>query len=267
MHNDIQIIKAMMRNNVLMFVFTIAFAFVGLTPIEAQRKTVMFDLSHGQCQDTYPGHEYYTDILPGYEDLMAQVGARLVVNDSLEITKKSLKNVDALLMLSPLSNDLQKNISDAEKVAIVDFVKHGGRLIFFVDDEHRVNLKEYGANDITRVFGVELGDDIKDIPGNCGAISFENEIFSRRYEIPYSGARAMKGGIPSSVCLEGGYLHSSYVKLKNGGRIFVAADTMVGQLMGYPDGVRNVHNKMETRWWGKDSNEFMRDLLVWALEK
>lgn len=75
----------------------------------------------------------------------------------------------------------------------------------------------------------------------------------------------MRGGVPASVCMEQGYLHASFVKLPNGGKLFVAADTMVGLLMGYEDGERNVSRKMLSRWWGKDSRLYMRELIQWML--
>jgi hypothetical protein len=236
--------------------------------LSAQQKTVLFDLSHGQCQDTYPGHEYYTDIVPLYKTMIEGLGAKFVVNDSAEITPAMLKKADVLIMLSPLNKDLQKNITEQEKKALVNYVRHGRSLLFFVDEEaRRVKLQEYGANDITRPFGIEFGQDVEGLPGNCGAVTFENEIFSGRLEIPFSGARLIKGGIPASVCMEQGYLHASYVKLKNGGKLFAASDTMVGQLMGYTDGTRNKANGMQTRWWGKDSRQFMSELIVWGLKK
>lgn len=233
--------------------------------IKAGQKTVMFDLSHGQCRGIEPGFETYPEVIPGYEAIVGECGARLLVNDSSEINAGLLSDVDVLIMLSPLSNTLQRDITAVEKQAIVDFVKGGGCLLFFVDDEHRVDITRYGANDITRPFGIEFGPDVKGLPGNCGAVSFENEIFGGRREIPYSGARLMRGGIPASVCMEQGYLHASFVKLPNGGKLFVAADTMVGLLMGYEDGERNVSKKMLSRWWGKDSRLYMRELIQWML--
>jgi hypothetical protein len=230
------------------------------------QKTVLVDLSHGQCKDVYPGCEYYTNIMPKYQALINEIGAKMVINEKNELNKDCLKKAKVLLMLSPLNKGLQRNITDTEKKSIIDFIKKGGSVILFVDEEERrVAIESYGANEITRPFGIEFGEDVKGLPGNCGAVSFENEIFGGRREIPFSGARLMKGGIPASVCMEQGYQHSSYVKLENGGKLFAASDTMVGQLMGYDDGVRNVSNKMETRWWGKDSYIFMKELITWAL--
>ena len=230
------------------------------------QKTIMFDLSHSQCRDVYEGHETYPLVVPAYREMAAEVGAQLVVNEESEITSKLLKGVDVLVMLSPLSNQLQKDLTAVEKEALVKYVKKGGSLIFFVDDNHRVDVNRYGANDVFRPFGIEVGKDVP-LPGNVGAVSFKNEIFKERYEIPYSGACLMTGGTPVSVCMEEGYLHGTYVQLKNGGKLYVGGDTMVGLLLGYPDGERKTHNKMETRWWGKDSRPYMTDLLAWALKK
>ena len=229
-------------------------------------KNILFDLSHSQCRGIEEGYETYPLVIPGYEKIASEVGANLVLNEEAEITSELLKDVDVLVMLSPLSIQLQKNLSEVEKHALINFVKEGHSLIFFVDDDHRVNRATYGANDVTRPFGIEIGAQAE-VPGNCGAVSFENEIFSGRLEIPYSGACLMKGGIPASVSMESGLQHSGYVVLPNGGKIFVAADTMVGLLLGYPDGVRNdISMKMATRWWGKDSYQYMKELITWALK-
>lgn len=245
--------------------FTAALVLLALTSCNETQKTIMFDLSHSQCTDVYVGHETYPLVVPAYTEMAQQLGAELVVNEEAEITPQLLKGIDVLVMLSPLSNKLQKDLTEVEKKTLVDFVKKGGSLIFFVDDNHRVDLSRYGANDVTREFGIEFGEDVA-LPGNVGAVSFKNEIFKERYEIPYSGACVMTGGIPANVCMEDGWLHSSYVKLDNGGKFFAGGDTMVGLLLGYEDGVRKVRNGMETRWWGKDSRAYMTDLLEWALK-
>lgn len=242
-------------------------ALVAFSTAFGQQKRLMFDLAHGQFQDVFVDPSYYDYVIPGYQEILTRNGIEYVENRE-EITSKSLKGIDVLLMLSPLARSTQKPITDGEKKVITQFIRKGGSVILMVDEEeHRVILDEYGANDITKAFGIEIGDDIIGLPGNCGAVSFENEIFQGRREVPYSGSRHLKGGIPASVCMEEGYLHASYVKLKNGGKLYVIAETMVGLLMGYPDGERNVHKKMETRWWGKDSRLYMEELIQWCLKK
>lgn len=227
---------------------------------------ILFDLSHGQFQDVFVNMSYYDYVLPEYKKICKEINAQYSqINKT--ITAEVLKDIKTLVMISPLARSTQKPIKKEEKSAIISFIKNGGTLLMFVDEEeYRVILKEYGANDITKIFGIEIGDDITDVPGNCGAVSFKNEIFGGRREIPYSGSREIIGGIPASVCMEKGWLHASYVKLENGGKLFVAGETMVALLMGLPDGERNVHKKMETKWWGKDSKIYMKELLAWSIK-
>ena len=234
--------------------------------IVSNKPKILIDLSHGQFQDVFVDPSYYNFVLPGYKEICKEINAEYSEINST-ITSKALEGVKTLVMISPLARSTQKPIKEEEKSAIISFIKEGGSLLIFVDEEeYRVSLKEYGANDITKKIGIEIGEDIEGIPGNCGAVSFENEIFKGRREIPYSGSRKIIGGIPASVCMEGGWLHASYVKLENGGKLFVAGETMVALLMGLPDGERNVHKKMETKWWGKDSHLYMKELLSWSIK-
>ena len=258
----------MNKTNLILFIFigiivllcAIYFATKKGNPI------ILFDLSHGQFQDVLVNQNYYDYVLPSYKEICKEIGAQYEeINKT--ITSKTLEKVKTLVMISPLARIYQKPIKAEEKSAIISFIKNGGSLLLFVDEEeYRVILKEYGANDITKPFGIEIGDDITDVPGNCGAISFKNEIFGGRREIPYSGSREIIGGIPVSICMEKGWLHASYVKTENGGKLFVAGETMVALLMGLPDGERNKHNKMETKWWGKDRKLYMKELLSWSIK-
>lgn len=226
---------------------------------------VAFDLSHGQFQDVFVDPSFYDYVLPEYRAICDELGAEYAELRT-GLTEASLKGVDALVVISPVARSTQKPLTEEERAALVAFIRRGGRVALFVDEEaYRVNLSAYGVNDVTRPFGIELGEDIEGLPGNCGAVSFENEIFGGRREIPYSGSRKVKGGIPASVCMEGGWLHATYVKPEGGGKLFVAGETMVALLMGYPDGERNVHKKMKTRWWGKDSRLYMKELIGWCL--
>lgn len=246
------------------FRFIISFILFVLCGIGVQaQKKVLFDLSHGQCL----GKSYLGDIIPDYQRMVKDNQADMVINKDQPLTGKTLKDIDVILMLSPLQHDLQKNITPKEAKSLVKFIKNGGALLVFVDEEaHRVNLKEYNINEVTLPFGIEFGYDIK-IPGNCGAVSFINEIFSDRFEVPCSGARSIKGGIPGSVCMEDGYQHSSYIELKNGGKLFACGETMVALLMGGDPVERKAKARWsQTGWFGKDSHKFMANLISWALK-
>lgn len=249
-------------------VFSLLLVLCGIFSVNAQKR-LLFDKSHGQCL----GSSYTADVVPDYAKMAADNGAEFVVNEDKPLTSATLKGVEVVLMLSPLQHNLQKNITADEVEALVKFIKRGGALIVFVDEEsHRVVLKDYNINAVTTPFGIEFGYD-NEIAGNNGAVSFENEIFKGRYEVPCTGMRSIKGGIPASVCMDDGYLHASYVELKSGGKVFACSETMVALLMGGDEDIerkgptrRNPEGKMtQTGWFGKGSHKYMADLIAWAL--
>ena len=235
-------------------------------PKNLKKKRILFDLSHSQCRDIYEGFETYPYLLPAYERMLQELDcpAELVIHEQGELTAERLAEADVVLMLSPLNKGLQKNLTEAERKNLVQYMAEGGSLLFFIDDAHRVDWQAYGAADVVGPYGISFGEDVP-LPGNVGAIAFPNRIFKGRYEIPYSGACLMRGGEPVSVCMEGGYLHGAVVELANGGKLYVGGDTMVGLLLGYADGERLSMDRMATRWWGKDSWNYMKELLNWAL--
>lgn len=239
---------------------------VSSAALYAQQKTIMFDLAHSQCRGIEPGFETYPKVVPTYQSIADEIGARLVLNEDKEITSDVLRDVDVLIMLSPLSNTLQKDLTQTERTTLVSYVLRGGSLIFFIDDEHRVDNERYGGNDVTGPFGITFGPDAE-VPFNSGAVSFKNEIFSDRLEIPYSGARNMQGGVPVSVSMVGGYLHASTVTLANGGKLYAGSDTMVGLFLGTPDGKQGGEPRMIRDWFGKDNRQYMTELIEWALKK
>ena len=237
---------------------------------EERTPVIMFDKSHGQCL----GSSYTADVVPDYQKMAADNGAELVINEDQPFSEATLEGVDVVLMLSPLQHDLQKNITSEEATTLVNFINRGGSLIVFVDEEaHRVLLEPYNINAVTMPFGIEFGYDNK-IAGNNGAVSFENEIFKGRYEVPCTGMRSVKGGIPASVCMDDGYLHATYVELASGGKLFACAETMVALLMGGDEDIerkgptrRTPEGKMtQTGWFGKDSRKYMADLIEWSLK-
>ena len=237
---------------------------------EERTPVIMFDKSHGQCL----GSSYTADVVPDYQKMAADNGAELVINEDQPFSEATLEGVDVVLMLSPLQHDLQKNITSEEATTLVNFINRGGSLIVFVDEEaHRVLLEPYNINAVTTTFGIEFGYDNK-IAGNNGAVSFENEIFKGRYEVPCTGMRSVKGGIPASVCMDDGYLHATYVELASGGKLFACAETMVALLMGGDEDIerkgptrRTPEGKMtQTGWFGKDSRKYMADLIEWSLK-
>lgn len=238
--------------------------FIGIfvTYSNAQNKVVLLDIS---LEDKSEYLNVSPDIFNHYRDIIEnQLGGKLIINEDKEVTAKLLKSIDVLVVLSTLSSAPgKKTRTDAERESIVDFVRKGGRLVLFTDENRRMNLKAFGANEIANPFGIEFGDDLPMVR-NVGAISFPGEFIKGRYELPYSGSREIKGGIPLSVMnAEGGIMHGSYVKLEGGGRLVAFGETMVGLFIGgvtatMPDGSSLV-------WKGKDNYVFMQELITWMV--
>ena len=234
---------------IAIILFAVAFF---ATTVNAQ-KTVMVSISHEEkevyLRSSPQMFEQYREII---EDAL---NARFVLNENQEISSALLAEIDLLIMPSPLSRNSSRPLTATERRAIVDYVKNGGRLIFFTDEELRVDVDEFGGNDIVRPFGMNFGGDVPRLASS--AISFIGEVFSDRYIVPYVGSRELTGGIPISVKnSEGGHVHGAYVKHESGGIIVAFGETMVGLFLG---GVG--------RWEGtvEDNRQFMLELIEWAL--
>ncbi|HDR50624.1 MAG TPA: hypothetical protein ENN90_03255 [Mariniphaga anaerophila] len=244
-------------------VIGILFIALFLVKVSAQNKVVLLDISQ---EDKSEYLKVSPQIFEQYQDIIEnQFGATLIINEDREVDSEFLEKTDILIVLSTLSStDLKKTRTETEIESIISFVKNGGRLIFFTDEDRRIDIKAFGANEIITPFGMEFGNDLPNLR-NAGAISFIGEFIAGKYELPYSGSRELTGGIPISVMnAEGGHVHGAYIKLANGGKLAAFGETMVGLFIGgvefkMPDGNTIV-------WKGKDNKQFMKELIAWTLE-
>lgn len=231
--------------------------------LHAQNKVVLLDISH---EDKSAYLNVSPDIFTDYQDVVEnQLGATFILNEDHSIDSNMLQETDVLILLSSLNGETPKKDRSANEInAIVSFVENGGRLIIFTDENRRIDIDSFGANEIVKPFGMEFGDDLS-YSGNAGAISFIGEFIEGRYELPYSGSRELTGGIPISVMNgEGAHLHGAYKKLDNGGKIVAFGETMVGLFIG---GVSFERPNGETIvWTGKDNKQFMTELIAWTLK-
>ena len=232
--------------------FAIIIVFVGLifSGTSAQNKVVLLDISLEEKSEYL---KVSPDIFTHYQDIVENhLGAKLIINEDKEVGSELLNKADVLIVLSTLSSTAIKKTRSANEISsIISFVKNGGKLIFFTDEDRRLNIAAFGANEIVKPFGLEFGNDLP-MGRNVGAISFVGEFIKGRYELPYSGSREIKGGIPLSVMnAEGGNVHGAYIHLDNGGKLAAFGETMVGLFIGgvkfeMPDGTSLV-------WKGKDN--------------
>ena len=107
-----------------------------------QRKTILFDLNHNEMLTL-------DDEFSDFTKLLKNLNLKIVKNESKDLTKKLLENIDVLV----LGNPIDDYFSNIEIKDIVDFVRVGGNLML---------ISEYGAdflqktnlNDITTHFGM-----------------------------------------------------------------------------------------------------------------
>src|SRR4030042_96319 len=181
-------------------------------------KTLVFDVSHGQT---------YSNTAEAYKSLLPKNITATIEISSKEITSATLKDKNGLILLMPTTP-----FKEAEKEAIVDYLRSGGSLLLVFDEERRMSLKGVAVNDIIAPFNIRLTDDVP-TRHNCGAIAEKSEICTGKRELPYSGGRSIEGGtIIARVYDEGNYVHSAYIKLSSGGKMVVMSDGMAAILLG-----------------------------------
>ena len=179
------------------------------------------------------------------------------------ITADALEGVRLVYLRAP-----NKAFQNSEKQAIRSFLKKGGSLLLVLDEEKRQNLAVVGVNDVIEPFGLKLSGDTPEIL-NTGAIAKAGEIDKADREIPNDGGREVFGGTPFAYQLnkEGAPAQpfAAYVKLDNGARIVVMGEGMASLFLGVPDAVRLTIDPKNPKWWGKDSQIFMEEVLSWLL--
>ncbi|MBZ5726100.1 MAG: DinB family protein [Acidobacteriia bacterium] len=163
-----------------------------------------------------------------------------------------------------------KAFTEAEKAAVVGFVKKGGALLLVLDEEKRQQLSTTGVNDLISPFGMRLTPDTAYLP-NAGAIALAGEINRANREIPYDGGRAVEGGTPFAFQLDKqgnpSQPYASWKKVEGGGRIVVMAEGMASLFMGSAAGQRltPATGHPDSIYFGKDSAIFMEEVLSWLV--
>jgi len=110
--------------------------------------------------------------------------------------------------------------------------------------------------------------------GNTGAIAKAGEINRADRQVPYDGGREIFGGTPFAFQLDRNgnpaQPYAAYKMLANGARVVVMAEGMASLFLGSPDAVRlpeDSVNPGNMKWWGKDSQVFMVEVLAWLLAR
>ncbi|MHC4917049.1 MAG: hypothetical protein ACYTGB_16340, partial [Planctomycetota bacterium] len=219
---------------------------IGTGGREARKPRLLYSQAHGEWKLT-----------PQLPKLAESLGVDFATSNQ-PLTADTLRDVNVLYVLGPT-----RPLADAEKKAVVDFVRGGGSLWLSLDEERRQSLVRTGVNDLIAPFGLKLTADTPYLH-NRGAVAPKGAITKERREIPYSGGRTVTGGTPFSFLLDRkGQLtklpHAAYAETPQGARIVVFAEGMAAIFMGRKDGIRLVRG----RYWGRDSAVFNREVLEW----
>jgi hypothetical protein len=201
---------------------------------------------------------------PAPMDAMAKKLGLEMQTTAQPITGEALKGARILYLRAP-----SKEFTAAETEAIVAFVKSGGSLLLVLDEERRQSLEKTGVNNLITPFGVRLTPDTEYLH-NCGGVAKAGEINKADRELPFSGGRAVEGGTAFVFQLDKdgkpAQPFGAYKRFDNGARIVVLGEGMASLFLGDPNGVRlsGVPNDPTmTTYWGKDSADFMEELLMW----
>ena len=154
---------------------------IGLTlamvvPCHGQSVRVYFDRAHGQLP-----------VPPGMADVATRLNLDIAVIEQ-PISAAGLEGSRLLYLRAP-----SKTFTDAEKSAIVAFVRKGGSLLLVLDEEKRQNLATTGVNDVIAPFGMRLTPDTPYVP-NAGAIAPAGETAWASYWLSWRIRAWMKSG-------------------------------------------------------------------------
>ena len=216
--------------------------------------TIMYDRAHGQ-----------PPLRAGFKQLANNLDINIAEN-TRSLNDDVLAKSALLYLRVP-----NQAFSSEEKTAIITYLNKGGSLLLVIDEERRQSLAKTGVNDFITPFGIMLTGDTPYLH-NTGGVTLSGEVTSQRWELPFSGGRAVAGGTPFAFQLDAeGKVNlpfATYKKLSSGGRIIVLGEGMVTAFLGTKDGLRlsgEFRNPRKTTYWGKDSHIAMQEIVAWLL--
>jgi hypothetical protein len=166
------------------------------------------------------------------------------------ITAAALAKCDVLFIHIPSAK-----YTPSETKAIQQYVQRGGSLFLVMDADYWSTLEQVNANDLVSPFGITFKSDNPDGQSSGGYAS-PGKVASKRFSIPYHGARLVEGGTP--FCFSNQTEKNPfgvYTEAKDGGKIIAMGDGMVSLYMNSWEGVNDYQ-----------CAPFMQDALAWLLK-
>ena len=198
-------------------------------PAGAKTQRIVVDVAHGQrfWKDaaTLAGDTSATAVRVRYlNGELAKNAASLKATVSYlnaAITPAALAGCDVLFIHIPSAK-----YTPAETEAIGQYVRQGGSLFMVMDADYWSTLEQVNANDLVSPFGITYKSNNPDGQSSGGYAS-PGKVATKRFSIPYHGARIVEGGTP--FCFSNQTEKNPfgvYAEAKNGGKIIAMGDGM-----------------------------------------
>jgi hypothetical protein len=234
---------------------------VSSTPTLAQsnvsRKKVLIDVGHGQrfYRDPADTNGQDPDFMKRVKYLTGEVKKNASkLNREMgfikaPITAQGLANCDILFIHAPSAQ-----FSADEVKAIQQFVDKGGALFLVIDVDYWSTLAQTNVNDIVKPYDIVFKTDNAEDQSDGGHTN-PGPVTTKRFSIPYHGARLVEGGTP--FC---------YSNATDKNPFGVYKEVKKGKIIAMGDGMASLYMN---EW--KDVNnyqcsEFMHDVFAWLLK-
>ena len=225
--------KSLNMKSLITFALAIFAMIIHLTDLNAQTKTMLVDVGHGQKFYSDPADTISTALVS--TDRLKYLTGELTKNAAAHdakvgylktpITHAALAKCDLLFVHVPV-----EKFSDDESAAIQKYVKNGGALFIVIEEDYWATLDQINANDVVKPFGISFGANSPD--KTSGGNSTAGKITKKKYSIPSHGARLVQGGTPFA------FSNSSdtnpigvYTEINGGGKIVAMGEGMVSLYM------------------------------------
>jgi hypothetical protein len=224
---------------------------------DAQKKTILVDVGHGQIFYSDPAEGKSSDLvnterlkyMTGELSKNAEASNANIAYQKSAITADALAKADVLFIHVPSTK-----YTSEEVTAIQQFVGKGGSLFIVSEVDYWATLDKVNVNDIVKPFGITFKGDHPD--GNAVGGYSASSAVTQKYKIPYHGARIVEGGTPFAYSdKDKQNPFGVYKEVKGGGKIVAMGEAMASLYM--------------TSWQGVTDYQcapFMGEVFGWLLK-
>jgi hypothetical protein len=208
--------------------------------VNAQKKTVLVDVGHGQKFYSDPADNISTQLVPAERltYMTGELSKNAATSNATIAFQKSAITSEVLAKVKVLFIHVPSAKYTAEEVtAIQQFVAKGGSLFLVSEVDYWATLDQTNVNDILKPFGITFKGDHPD-GAATGGHAETTAVTAEKYKIPYHGARLVDGGTPFAYSdKDNQNPFGVYKEVKGGGKIVAMGEGMVSLYMTSWQGV------------------------------